>query len=121
MKTMDELLQTEVPSMKMVADFLKAYSKEKRWGRVEDTQRTIQECYGYVSDQAKKQANGASSVAIEDATVYQWAVDFYNLDKVETKPIPEVKTVKVEKPKPVEKPKVEKKKAPQDEQLSLFD
>lgn len=119
-KTMDELLQTEVPSMKLVANYVKQYAKDHKWNRVEATQRTIQQCYGHITDLAKKEANGHGSVAIEDSTVYRWAIEFYNSDKIET-----VKTIAepVQKAtKPVAKPKkVEVEKVLEDEQLSLFD
>lgn len=121
-KTMNELLQTEAPYMKLVADYIKKYASENSWNKVEETQRTIHQCYGYITDQAKKSARGAQSVAIEDATVYQWAIDFYNKDKVDTnteikEPAAEIKPKKEAK-KPAKK---EVEKVYEDEQLSLFD
>lgn len=120
MKDIDALLSTEMAPMKMVATFLREYSSNHNWDRVEETQRPIDQCWHWIVNQARKLSTNQCAM-VDDATVYKWALDFYNAAEVKDVPTAPVKTVKVETPKPkVEKPAVEKKVV-QDEQLSLFD
>ena len=38
----------------------------------------LDECLEFITDMARERANGSSCVAIEDATVFKWARDFFN-------------------------------------------
>lgn len=38
----------------------------------------LDKCVEFITDMAKERANGSNCVAIEDATVFKWARDFYN-------------------------------------------
>lgn len=91
--------------------------------------KSIEECIKYIYSQARKLANGGNAVGVDDATVYGWAVHYYdeddiNLDKVKERVevvTPAAEPVRTEQPKPQPKP-VQKRKRGEDNslQLSLF-
>lgn len=97
--------------------------------------KSIKECCKYIYSQARKLAKGSNSVGIDDATVYGWAVHYYDEDDIKLEG--ELERVEVAAPttiqnpiskeKPVQK-KNERKKTKQERQkifesrqLSLFD
>jgi hypothetical protein len=102
--------------------------------------KSIEECIKYIYSQARKLAKGGNAVGVDDATVYGWAVHYYDeddikLDKVKERvevvapaavqepvvqePIKEEKSVK-QKPAR-KKTKKELQKIFDSRQLSLFD
>ena len=91
--------------------------------------KSIKECCRYIISQARKL--GGTAVAVDDATVYGWAVHYYDEDDIKVEAIAEPARVATPaavtaSPKPV-KPapaKAEKKKAKAEadrRQLSLFE
>lgn len=63
---------------KMVADALIKRCKEST-ALAQDVmkpEKTLEKCFGYIKDQARKQAKGNCAV-IEDSKVYEWAEDYY--------------------------------------------
>lgn len=99
--------------------------------------KSIKECSKYIYSQAKKLAKGGNAVGVDDATVYGWAVHYYDEDNIKVKDVKErvevvapttvQEPVKEEKPEPV-KQKSARKKTKQElqkifdsRQLSLFD
>lgn len=44
--------------------------------------KSIKECCRYIYSQARKLAKGSNSVGIDDATVYGWAVHYYDEDNI---------------------------------------
>lgn len=44
--------------------------------------KSIKECCKYIYSQARKLAKGSNSVGIDDATVYGWAVHYYDEDDI---------------------------------------
>lgn len=38
----------------------------------------LDKCLEFITDMAKERANGSNCIAIEDATVFKWARDFFN-------------------------------------------
>lgn len=87
--------------------------------------KSIKECCKYIYSQARKLAKGSNSVGIDDATVYGWAVHYYDEDNIEVEEVKE--QVEVATPVPSEKSiqqKPAKKKTKQElfdeRQLSLF-
>ena len=91
--------------------------------------KSIKECCNYIYSQARKLANGSNSVGIDDATVYSWAVHYYDEDNIEVEEVKEQVEVAtpVTAPAPSEKlvqQKLAKKKTKQElfdeRQLSLF-
>lgn len=97
--------------------------------------KSIEECCQYIYSQARKVAKGGNAVGIDDATVYGWAVHYYDEDNIKVDNVKE--GVEVSTPDPVkeeavvkmpEKPVKQKpgrKKTKQElfdeRQLSLFD
>lgn len=92
--------------------------------------KSIKECCKYIYSQARKFAKGSNSVGIDDATVYGWAVHYYDEDDIKVDKVKErVEVVSpVAEPSKEEKPvqqKPARKKTKQElfdaRQLSLFD
>lgn len=97
--------------------------------------KSIKECCKYIYSQARKLAKGSNSVGIDDATVYGWAVHYYDEDDIKVDKVQEcvevVAPVAIQKPVKEEKPvqqKAARKKTKQElqkifesRQLSLFD
>lgn len=46
--------------------------------------KSIKECCKYIYSRARKLAAGGKAVGIDDATVYGWAVHYYDEDDIET-------------------------------------
>lgn len=91
--------------------------------------KSIEECIKYIYSQARKLAKGGNAVGVDDATVYGWAVHYYDEDDIKVDKVKErVEVValaaepsRTEQPKPQPKP-VQKRKRGEDNslQLSLF-
>lgn len=91
--------------------------------------KSIEECIKYIYSKARKLAKEGNAVGVDDATVYGWAVHYYDeddikLDKVKERVdvvAPSAEPVRTEQPKPQPKP-VHKRKRWEDNslQLSLF-
>lgn len=104
--------------------------------------KSIKECCKHIYSQAKKLAKGGNAVGVDDATVYGWAVHYYDEDNIKVQDVKErvevvapatvqepvvQEPVKEKKPEPV-KQKSARKKTKQElqkifdsRQLSLFD
>lgn len=91
--------------------------------------KSIKECCKYIYSKAQKLAAGGNAVGIDDATVYGWAVHYYDEDEIKVDKVQEhvevVSSVpeptKVEQPKPLVKPQQKRKKEKDNSlQLSLF-
>lgn len=91
--------------------------------------KSIKECCKYIYSKARKLAAGGNAVGIDDATVYGWAVHYYDEDEIKVDKVQEhvevVSSVpeptKVEQPKPLVKPQQKRKKEKDNSlQLSLF-
>ncbi len=93
--------------------------------------KNIKECCEYIYSQARKLAAGGNAVGIDDATVYGWAVHYYDeddikVDKIQERvevatpdPVPSAKVESAVQPKP--KKKTKKELFDEQRQLSLFD
>lgn len=94
--------------------------------------KNIKECCKYIYSQAKKLAKGGNAVGVDDATVYGWAVHYYDEDNIKVDKVQE--RVEVAAPAAVQAPANEEKPAQQkparkktkqelfdERQLSLFD
>lgn len=93
--------------------------------------KNIKECCKYIYSQAKKLAKGGNAVGVDDATVYGWAVHYYDEDNIKVDKVQE--RVEVAAPAAVQAPANEEKPAQQkparkktkqelfdERQLSLF-
>lgn len=127
-ETMPDALEVAIRAYldKRAADdqlFAVSYAKEKK---------SIKECCAYIRGEARKLSTGNVAV-VDDATVYGWAVHYYDEDDIKVEgttpakvatpkaktndgdtPRTGIKKTEVERPKEPEKPKV-------GDQLSLFD
>lgn len=91
--------------------------------------KSIEECIKYIYSQARKLAKGGNAVGVDDATVYRWAVHYYDEDDIKVDKVkervevvaPAAEPSRTEQPKPQPKP-VQKRKRGEDNslQLSLF-
>lgn len=91
--------------------------------------KSIEECIKYIYSQARKLAKGGNAVGVDDATVYRWAVHYYDEDDIKVDKVkervevvaPAAEPSRTEQPKPQSKP-VQKRKRGEDYslQLSLF-
>lgn len=91
--------------------------------------KSIKECCKYIYSQAKKLAKGGNAVGVDDATVYGWAVHYYDEDNIKIEGAQErvevvataSEPIRTEQPKPQPKA-VQKRKRGEDNslQLSLF-
>lgn len=105
-----------------VLKYLEENASDALAEKINSGNKTLEQCFVYIKDQAKKEAQGGCAM-IEDKVVYGWAVHFFEEDDIEvkdkgkTKPIPEPKEI-VKKTETQKKPTktVEKN----EEQLSLF-
>ena len=93
--------------------------------------KSIKECCKYIYSQARKMAKGSNSVGIDDATVFGWAVHYYDEDNIKADEVKErvevssAVTAPTSSEKPVQqvvKParKKTKREAFDERQLSLF-
>lgn len=121
MTTFETTIQTYLENRaKTDSLFAEVYKKENK---------SIEECIKYIYSQARKLAKGGSAVGVDDATVYGWAVHYYDeddikLDKVKERVevvAPAADSSRTEQPKPQPK-SVQKRKRGEDNslQLSLF-
>lgn len=72
--------------------------------------KNLKECCKYIYLQARKLAKGSNSVGIDDATVYGWAVHYYDEDDIKVSSASA--SVEVTTPVAVVKPELAKPAAP---------
>lgn len=91
--------------------------------------KNIKECCKYIYSQAKKLAKGGNAVGVDEATVYGWAVHYYDEDDIKVDKVqervevvaPASEPAKAEQPKPQLKPQPKRKRGDDNSlQLSLF-
>lgn len=91
--------------------------------------KSIEECVKYIYSKARKLAKGRNAVGVDEATVYGWAVHYYDEDDIKVNKVQErVEVValasepaKAEQPKPQLKPQPKRKRGDDNSlQLSLF-
>lgn len=91
--------------------------------------KSIKECCKYIYSKARKLAAGGNAVGINDATVYGWAVHYYDEDDIKVDKVqervevvaPASEPAKAEQPKPQLKPQPKRKRGDDNSlQLSLF-
>lgn len=91
--------------------------------------KSIEECIKYIYSQARKLAKGGNEVGVDDATVYGWAVHYYDEDDIKVDKVkervevvaPAAEPAKAEQPKPQLRPQSKRKRGDDNSlQLSLF-
>ena len=131
-------LEAKNPAQELILQYLEQNASESLTERINAGKHTLQDCFDYIRNEAKKQAvNGVA--AIEDRQVYGWATHYFDEDgnpgdapKVETptaynvtgpKPVRIVREAKTDAPK-TEAPKAKPKKTEAEQitgQTSIFD
>lgn len=102
----------------IVAHLVKRIKEDSGLGDdVAKENKSLEGCMVYIKDQAKKQATGGVAV-IEDATVYEWAEDYYRSEEAPPQPKPASKPVTKSPAKPKQKKPTP---VPAVSQVSLFD
>lgn len=136
-------LEAKNPAQELILQYLEQNASESLTERINAGKHTLQDCFDYIRNEAKKQAvNGVA--AIEDRQVYGWAIHYFEEDgnpgdapKVETptaynvtgpNPVRIVREAKKEEPRnpypepPKKEPKPKKADAEQiNGQTSIFD
>lgn len=69
-------LKAEGRSQELVLAYLEENASEDLAQKINEGNRTMADCWGYITGRARNKAKG-NSVAIEDAEVYGWAVHFF--------------------------------------------
>jgi hypothetical protein len=69
---------------KIVLDYLNNNASESLAERINNGEKTLNQCWNYIMSEARKQAvNGCA--CIEDSTVFGWAIHFFEEDSIEGK------------------------------------
>jgi acetyl-CoA carboxylase beta subunit len=68
---------------------------------LEKKEKSLDKCCKYITEEARKQANGNNCVVIDDETVFGWAVHYYDEDNLEV----DKSETKMEKAKVAAQPK----------------
>lgn len=133
-------LEAKNPAQALILQYLEQNASESLAERINQGNHTLQECYDYIRNEAKKRAvNGVA--AIEDRQVYGWAVHYFEengnpgdaptddapkaYNVTGPKPVRIVREAKKEEPKPEQPKKEPKPKKADAEQIngqtSIFD
>lgn len=82
----EDLNQSNNPSIKKIGEYLaeRAKTDPSVAKNLEKEQKTLDKCYAYIKNEARKQAvNGCA--CIDDETVYGWAAHYYDEDDIDVK------------------------------------
>lgn len=111
---------------KKVKSYLESNASDELVEKINTTKKTLSGFMQYASNEAKKLVKGSNCACIDDATVFGWAVHYFEEDSikegvVDPKPIekkrPKAKTVT----KPTSKKTQQKVEKSDNGQLSIFD
>ena len=103
---MELKLEAKDTVQQRLLDYLTANASEALAAKINAGKKTLAGAVRHATDQARKIADGAGSVCVDDATVFGWVVHFFEEDAIkETKAAERVKTAA---PEPA--PKVAKSK-----------
>lgn len=116
-------LEAKTENEKIIFKYLDEHASFTLTEKINNSKKTLSQCWSYIVSEARKQAvNGCA--CIDDATVFGWAIHFFEEDSIEAKHYEAKATVKTTasaekktEPKAEKKPKA----APvQLDQISLF-
>lgn len=68
-------------SERRVLDYLQENASQVLAEKINNGEKTLSGCFGYIRSEARKQAQNGVAV-IEDATVYGWAVHYFEEDSI---------------------------------------
>lgn len=80
-------LKAGTHSEKLLLNYLEAHASDNLADRINAGEKTLAQCWDYIKGEAKKQAvNGCA--CIDDATVFGWAIHFFEEDSIKgAKPV----------------------------------
>ena len=120
-------LEAKTNNEKIIFDYLDKNASFTLAEKINNGKKTLSQCWSYIVAEAQKQAvNGCA--CIDDATVFGWAIHFFEEDSIEAKHYEAKATVKTtakaeKKPEPKAEQKPKSQKKPKSElldQISLF-
>ena len=130
-------LEAKTGNEQIILDYLNANASEMLVNKINNGKKTLKQCWTYIVSEAKKLAQN-NCACVEDATVFGWAIHFFEEDSIDgkkfdtkapakvvnTKPKPVVTTPPTQKSEPI--PTIEKVVKPKvktavEGQMSLFD
>lgn len=106
-------LEGKSQNEKVIIAYLEENASESLAEKINTGKKTMEGCMAYIISEARQQAQ-AGVAMIDDATVYGWAVHFFEEDEIKEAKAPTQADV-VHKPEKAPEPKPEKKpeKAPE--------
>lgn len=74
-------LKTDNKCEKIILNYLEKNASDDLVERINSGTKTLTQCWNYITSEAKKEAKNGCA-CIEDATVYGWAVHFFEEDSI---------------------------------------
>lgn len=74
-------LKAEDSNQQIILNYLEKNSSDSLAERINTGSKTIKQCWNYILSEARKLANG-NCACIDDATVFGWAVHFFEEDTI---------------------------------------
>lgn len=62
----------------IIKKFLEGCCQADPYFKAKYVESQLDKCLEFITDMARERADGSNCIAIEDATVFKWARDFYN-------------------------------------------
>jgi len=94
-----------------VLEYLQANASDALAEKINDGTKTLSGAMAYAKSEARKMANGASAICVDDATVFGWIIHFFEEDDIKEGEKPKAK-VRTLAPQPVKKPEPKKAEKP---------
>lgn len=95
-------LEAKTSNEQIVLDYLNKNASEMLAEKINDGKKNLSQCWSYIVSEAKKLAQN-NCACVEDATVFGWAIHFFEEDSIDGNKFNTKSPVKVTntKPKPV--------------------
>ena len=95
-------LKAKTSNEQIVLDYLTANASDMLVEKINNGKKTLSQCWSYIVSEAKKLAQN-NCACVEDATVFGWAIHFFEEDSIDAKKYDTKAPAKVvnTKPKPV--------------------
>ena len=120
-------LKANSKETEIILDYLEENASDVLAQKIHDGKKTMDDCWKFIYECAKKAASGKNSYGCEGQEVFGWAIHFFEEDSIKVNDIVKNKPVKTEKPKEVKKA-AEPKKQPEEKkeeklpgQMTIFD
>ena len=119
-------LKANSKETEIILDYLEENASDVLAQKIHDGKKTMDDCWKFIYECAKKAASGKNSYGCEGQEVFGWAIHFFEEDSIKANDIVKNKPIKTEKPKEVKKA-AEPKKKPEEKkedlpgQMTIFD